>query len=363
MNSNNILVSIVVPVYNSEKTIGKCLDSLINQTYRDIEIVCVNDCSTDASLSILKEYTNKDSRIVIIEHEKNLNAGGGRNSGIQASKGQYISFVDSDDWLKECAIKTLVDATGKGIYDIVSSPLTDYYPDGSTIREEHMSPSIDKTAIINHMMRYGLRMIGGLFRRSIFIDNEIRYPENVYFEDNAIGMVPFVLADNIKVIDESIYCYKAWGESSSRSFNEKRCLDRILTSQMVIDNAKKYGFYDRYQPLVDYRFICLSVYTIELLSRLPYIDALDRIKKLKKQIDNLLPNSYIKELPTAEQEIIIHPLKYLHREQASRLLLNIKHVLHKGRHSIVVCIKKLIGMDPTKSLFEHRHIHQKKRNV
>ena len=91
-------ISVIIPVYNGEKYLSECLDSLVNQTFKDIEIICVNDCSKDSSLEILNSYAQKDNRIKIINQETNQGQSIGRNIGIQASQGEYIMFIDQDDW-------------------------------------------------------------------------------------------------------------------------------------------------------------------------------------------------------------------------------------------------------------------------
>ena len=96
----NIKVSVIVPVYNVEKYLHRCLDSIINQTLKEIEIICVNDCSTDSSLNILEDYKDKEDRIIIINHQKNLRLAAARNSGMKVAKGEYISFIDSDDYIE-----------------------------------------------------------------------------------------------------------------------------------------------------------------------------------------------------------------------------------------------------------------------
>ena len=90
-------VSVIIPVYNAEKYLKKCLDSVINQTLPDIEIICVNDCSKDSSLNILKEYSLKDERIKIIDCEQNGGESVARNIGIDNASGDYLAFVDNDD--------------------------------------------------------------------------------------------------------------------------------------------------------------------------------------------------------------------------------------------------------------------------
>lgn len=91
-------ISVIMPVYNGEKYLKECLNSLVNQTFKDIEIICVNDCSKDSSLEILNFYAQKDNRVKIINQETNQGQSIGRNIGIQASQGEYIMFIDQDDW-------------------------------------------------------------------------------------------------------------------------------------------------------------------------------------------------------------------------------------------------------------------------
>lgn len=92
-------VSVIIPVYNTEKFLRKCLDSVCNQTLQDIEIICINDCSTDGSSEILREYAGKDNRIKLIELFENGGAAKARNIGIDIAHGEYIGFVDSDDFV------------------------------------------------------------------------------------------------------------------------------------------------------------------------------------------------------------------------------------------------------------------------
>ena len=92
-------VSVIIPVYNVEPYLEKCLDSLINQTLKDIEIICINDCSTDNSLNILEQFKNKDERIKLINLKENKGAAAARNEGLKIAKGEYLGFVDPDDYV------------------------------------------------------------------------------------------------------------------------------------------------------------------------------------------------------------------------------------------------------------------------
>ncbi len=117
-NSNMPLVSIIVPVYNVEKYLSQCLDSLVNQTYRNLEIVCVNDETPDNSAAILKQYAEKDSRIKIFE-QKNMGLSGARNTGMKNARGDYVMCVDSDDWIDLETCEQAVSAALKHNADLV----------------------------------------------------------------------------------------------------------------------------------------------------------------------------------------------------------------------------------------------------
>ena len=106
------MISIIVPVYNAAPYLPQCLDSLVNQTYRDIEIICVNDGSTDNSLDILKAYAERDSRILVI-HQENQGLSDARNKGLENARGEWVMFVDSDDWIGTDCCKTLLSHTDK----------------------------------------------------------------------------------------------------------------------------------------------------------------------------------------------------------------------------------------------------------
>ena len=112
-----VKVSVIVPIYNTEKYIGKCLNSLVNQTLRDIEIICVNDGSTDNSMITVRKFANNDFRIKIIEQE-NKKQGAARNAGMRIATGEYISFVDSDDWVDLDFYEKLYNAAKNHNFDI-----------------------------------------------------------------------------------------------------------------------------------------------------------------------------------------------------------------------------------------------------
>ena len=181
--SINKRVSIVIPVYNSHKTLPKCLDSMIAQTYQDLEIICVNDCSKDNSLGIIKEYQKKDPRVKLVNHSENLNAGGARNSGIKAATGTYVCFVDNDDWMTPDAIEILIQNSERCSIDIVAPDWCEWYSEKETIEHSNFLENVSKEENCNHSLIYGCRILGCLIRKSIFTDNNLFYPERTFWED------------------------------------------------------------------------------------------------------------------------------------------------------------------------------------
>lgn len=124
------MISIIVPVYNVADYLPQCLDSLVSQTYRDIEIICVNDGSTDRSLAILEEYTGRDERISVVNRE-NKGISASRNEALSLAKGEWVMFVDSDDWIDEDACRTALDAAYAFNADLVMWAYTREYADRS----------------------------------------------------------------------------------------------------------------------------------------------------------------------------------------------------------------------------------------
>ena len=122
----NISVSVIIPVYNVEKYLRQCLDSVVNQTFKDIEIIVINDCSPDNSLQIIKDYQQKDDRIVLIDLKQNVGIGLVRNEGLKIAKGKYVTFIDSDDWLANDYVEVLYNTIEKYQYDVISPNFYSY---------------------------------------------------------------------------------------------------------------------------------------------------------------------------------------------------------------------------------------------
>lgn len=138
------LITVAIAVYNTEKYLKDCMESVVNQTYRNLEIICVNDASTDSSLVMLESYASRDARIKIITNEKNSGLGVTRNVGMDAAHGEYILFIDSDDWLDLTACEKLLNKAKEGDADVVF--YSAYQVDGDKKREmENIWVSLERS--------------------------------------------------------------------------------------------------------------------------------------------------------------------------------------------------------------------------
>lgn len=330
-------VSIIVPVYNSERTVSKCLDSLINQTYKEIEIICVNDCSKDGSLNILKKYAKSDERIIIINHTENKNAGGARNSGIKSAKGEYICLVDNDDWLVRNAIELLIKASENGNADLVACDWVTYYSEDKQYVNRNLPNNINNQEIITYICRNGFRELGCLFKKGLFTKNKLFYPEKIFFEDNAIGLTLLCYCKIIKYVQKPLYYYLISTTSVTGFTSIPKIHDRITTSEMHISNLNKHGFYSLNKDWFDFVCLKLCYWTLYMLANYSYKDAKYELKRNIDLINRLLPNAHLNELNYIQRFSLKNPQIAFHillRYPYSKLLILIYRIISKLKRII-----------------------------
>lgn len=318
-------VSIVVPVYNSHATLPKCLDSLIAQTWQDLEIICVNDKSKDNSIDVIKEYQQRDSRVKLVDHAENMNAGGARNSGIRTATGEYICFCDNDDWLIPNAIEELVSASENGRIDFVASQWCQYWNEEKKIDMQNLIVGGTKEENCNYALLNGCRILGCLIRRDIFIKNDLFFPEKTFFEDNAIGTCLLFCAKEIKVVDKVLYFYQMVEGSSSRSIALVKIIDRIKTTDLYLENLKRLGFVtDSNKSLIEYRYLCYTYYTIWMLANVGTNEARHQLNIVAEKCKSYMPNDYISKYQKSFEGALRCPYLYYQRwkliSRAKRLL-------------------------------------------
>ena len=272
----NIVVSIVVPVYNVEIYLKKCLDSLCNQTYKNIEIIVVNDGSPDRSEKIIKKFQENDKRINYVIRE-NGGLGAARNTGIDACNGEYICFVDSDDWVSPNYVESFVNAVEKDGSDVVISNIKYVYEDG---RERARTPWIPMHKVVKSREALALEFIGKQYKfhapnkfckKKIISDNAIRFPEGKLYEDVFTTYKLLMCSSKISLIPDATYYYlqSRSGSIMNTSLKQRRfldmfnALDEIMTNQ-TIESLK---LEDEIQCLYVENVISLVNYVYPLVGR------------------------------------------------------------------------------------------------
>lgn len=195
-------ISVLIPVYNTSKYLERCLNSVINQSLREIEIICINDGSTDNSLEIIEEYQRSDTRIKII-NQKNIGLSGARNSGIKLAQGEYILHIDSDDWIEQDYLKDMYELAKKEQADIV---ISDFYMDYNGEKIEYIIDQ-GKSRIINkeQCLKYIFYLRGypavwnKLFKRKLYTNNQIEHPININLGED-LGTTPKLIYFSNKIV-------------------------------------------------------------------------------------------------------------------------------------------------------------------
>ncbi len=233
----NMKISIVVPVYNTGSYLRECLDSLVNQTFKDIEIICVNDCSTDNSLEILQEYAGKDKRVKIINHEKNKGQAAARNSGIEKAKGNYIAFIDSDDKVDLNFFEKLYKGITKNNADISAATILRTYGNYQKVRvkfdEEKTYYSLKDIVAICNIPKC-CYVWNKLYKANIV--KKIPFKEGVYFEDILWTLQIIAQAKSLTTVTGTNYYYRANNNSTvKKAQSKKKQEDSYLAKKFMID--------------------------------------------------------------------------------------------------------------------------------
>lgn len=230
-------VSVIVPIYNTEKFLDKCLNSLMNQTLEDIEIICVNDGSTDNSLSIIEKYANIDSRIKVLTQE-NKKQGAARNSGLKIADAEYIGFVDSDDWVDLDYYEKLYNTAVK--YDADIALATNVrIGNGKTkkrleISEEKVATTLQEKIDIGSQVKNPCPT-NKIYRHSMIKDNNIIWPEGVYCEDKLFTIKAVFYANKIVTTPNVNYYYYRNPNSTVHTKSKKHIEDKIKAKKDVLE--------------------------------------------------------------------------------------------------------------------------------
>lgn len=236
---NNSLISILVPVYNAAQYLPRCIESIINQTYKNLEIICVDDGSTDNSLKILRSYQSKDSRILVI-HQKNTGVVGAKKTAMRLAQGDYIGYVDSDDWIEPTMYENLITYMKDNDADIVCcGTYKDYSNYTNIVTQGYKEGIYEKEDIIDSDNGYGLVSLKEIdkyfitnylwdkvYKREVIFENQLLVPDDISDGDDTACVYPTILVSNkIGILEKCYYHY---------------CIRDNSLSQTTINGKEKY---------------------------------------------------------------------------------------------------------------------------
>ncbi len=251
-------VSIVVPIYNAQDKLKKCLKSLIHQTYRELEIILVNDGSTDRSQKICEQFLQKDSRILLI-NQKNEGSIATRQRGIDEATGKYIMFVDADDWVHPCMVERLMgqvaddpDIVVCNCYRVLSDRAllkrkneSHYFKENTTVKGDAIRTQIVEAFFHGHP--FPATLYAKLFKSEL-LKKSGQYVQRLKFlgDDLYLNLEVFLKANSIKIIDDPLYYYRAGGNTSRymphhfHDITEGYCIQKEVIEHYYQDSLSKH---------------------------------------------------------------------------------------------------------------------------
>lgn len=296
--------SIIIPMYNIQEYIEKCINSVLQQDYEDYEIIVVNDGSTDNSERIVSNIKNEK---LLLINKPNGGLSSARNEGIKYATGDYIWFVDGDDYIEKDALRILNSHLQKEKYDVISFRYYKVYKKNKILQIDRMD--------INDKKQYPLvntSAWGKIYRKDFYIKNNFRFTDGKIYED--LSLIPFIMckAEKVKFIEEPLYNYIYRVNSimnPTGKFKENRD-DKFFAISTLYQLFQSEGIKEEYKEELEYLAIrhLLLVYSTEILPYKPYIYK-DRCIKVLKYMNNVNPkwykNQYLKKSANATKIYVL----------------------------------------------------------
>lgn len=312
-------LSIIVPVYNmaSDGKLEYCLNSLVNQTIDDYEIIAVDDCSTDDSLTILKDFEQRfPDKFHAIHSERNRHQGGAKNIGLKLAKGDWIGFVDSDDWAAPDMYERLLQKASETGADLVGCDYCLTSEHSMKVGQVVPNNKKDQCGLLTKKKKQSLILDGGslvvkIFRRSMILKNGLMFPEDIFYEDNALGNSYLVLAKQFEYIEEPLYYYYQHDTSTVHTISPGRCEDRMEAGRLMLKEARRHQYFEEFKPELEYSFTLLfyinTLFTYMAgvkKTRYGFVRAIG--KEMKQTFPDFESNPYYQERTHAEEKKLIH---------------------------------------------------------
>lgn len=298
---SNPAISLVIPVYNVEKYLQKALKSVQNQTFKNFEVIIVDDGSTDQSIDIIKEFCQNNENFIFITQE-NKGPGAARNKALKMCRGDYIGFMDSDDYLEPEFLESLYNAAIENDADIACCNFNLYYPENDMkIYMPFTSfPGVySKTKALRKLiLDLGIHYFvwNKLSKKELFLNNNLTF-DDMYFEDISTSPKLFYYADKIVLLGKSLYNYTSRGTSILHSMNTVKINDFIKSLGVIrnfLENEKVYKDYNNHIWIYAQKVKIVSYYYILMLHAraMNFKGFLENISSATKSIDYFAGDSF-----------------------------------------------------------------------
>lgn len=311
-------VSVIIPVYNTEKYLKKCLDSVCNQTLKDIEIVCVNDCSPDGSLTILQEYAKNDNRIKLINFTENKGAAAARNAGIDAATGEYIGFIDSDDFIDLDFYEKLYSKAKETDADAVKGKIKIIGDEDNIAKKVFYNINADVRRNFSYFCH---SFTSAIYNINFLKKYKIYFPINVsYFEDPYFSIMAIFHYKNVQVIDNTYYNYVLNNMSLTSQKNDKAWCEELSVIEHLLRLVNETAL-PQQNYLIIYDFLLRQVlgdFSLKILSLSVYKKAVSVLINAYASCaykDALLEYSYLRNKEMGKRYLIEQLHYNIHRRE------------------------------------------------
>lgn len=255
-------LSVIVPVYNMAKdgNLEYCINSLVRQTLQSMEIIAVDDASTDDSLKILREFEKRyPRRVKAVASPENRRQGGAKNLGLREAQGRYIGFMDADDWAVEDLYERMVALAKSTGADVVGTDMSRVYEHTMTPAQLEACNFLNQTGIFDHEIRkkYLLHpgpLVTKIYAREIFFDKEFQFPEHMSYEDNAAFVEIGMRIKHFEHIPGANIFYYQHGDSTTHAQDLKKYQDRMEAMRIMLKHAKENGAWEEFREVIEYHF-------------------------------------------------------------------------------------------------------------
>lgn len=323
-------LSIIVPVYNmaAEGKLEYCLESLLHQTMTaDYEIIAVDDASTDESPQILLDYAAHYPDVLkVFFSQKNLKQGGAKNIGLKHARGKWIGFIDSDDWIAPDMYAKLLNKAKETGADMVACNYHLTYEHSDAIGQEVHTHYEAQTGPLNQE-KYKLlildpgSLVVKIYRRRLIYQCGMEFPENMFYEDNAIANAIVLQATNFAYVDEPLYAYYQHSSSTVHTITKERCEHRMEAARKMLQHARNFGYLDTYRTEIEFKYSVLF-YVNTLFSYLqgtPGRKDIAFLKAMQREMVEKFPD--FEENPYYQARIGKEERQFVHMQQKSTRLM------------------------------------------